>query len=115
MSLPQPITEDSLTLVSSTVVYFQVTVPQAAVYEITNYIVGSNGATTTPAQRCRRDDAGRTLTSVTRSTPSCAAFSMSDRPLGVRVARVDCAASIRRRRFRRRWKSQMKADGRSER
>ena len=38
---PQPvITEDNLTLNIDTVVYFQVTNPQAAVYAISNYIVG---------------------------------------------------------------------------
>jgi regulator of protease activity HflC (stomatin/prohibitin superfamily) len=45
---PQPvITEDNLTLNIDTVVYFQVTVPQAAVYEIINYIVGVEQLTTT--------------------------------------------------------------------
>src|SRR6201991_513307 len=45
---PQPvITEDNLTLNIDTVVYFQVTVPQAAVYEISNYIVGLEQLTTT--------------------------------------------------------------------
>src|SRR6201996_6656063 len=47
-SPPQPvITEDNLTLNIDTVVYFQVTVPQAAVYEISNYIVGVEQLTTT--------------------------------------------------------------------
>src|SRR6201993_1975414 len=45
---PQPvITEDNLTLNIDTVVYFQVTVPQAAVYEIRNYILGAARPTTT--------------------------------------------------------------------
>jgi len=45
---PQPvITEDNLTLNIDTVVYFQVTVPQAAVYEISNYIIGVEQLTTT--------------------------------------------------------------------
>src|SRR6201986_2201281 len=45
---PQPvITEDNLTLNIDTVVYFQVTVPQAAVYEISNYIVAVEQPTTT--------------------------------------------------------------------
>src|ERR1700716_1705247 len=39
---PQPvITEDNLTVNIDTVVYFQVTNPQAAGYQITNYIAGS--------------------------------------------------------------------------
>ncbi|MBS9532282.1 SPFH/Band 7/PHB domain protein [Mycobacterium sp. M1] len=45
---PQPvITEDNLTLNIDTVVYFQVTNPMAAVYEISNYIVGVEQLTTT--------------------------------------------------------------------
>ena len=45
---PQPvITEDNLTLNIDTVVYFQVTSPQAAVYQISNYIVGVEQLTTT--------------------------------------------------------------------
>src|SRR6476620_8417779 len=45
---PQPvITEDNLTLNIDTVVYFQVTNPQAAVYSISNYIVGVEQLTTT--------------------------------------------------------------------
>lgn len=45
---PQPvITKDNLTLSIDTVVYFQVTSPQAAVYEISNYIVGVEQLATT--------------------------------------------------------------------
>jgi regulator of protease activity HflC (stomatin/prohibitin superfamily) len=45
---PQPvITEDNLTLAIDTVVYFQVTNPRAAVYEINNYLVGVEQLTTT--------------------------------------------------------------------
>ena len=45
---PQPvITEDNLTLHIDTVVYFQVTNPQAAVYQISNYLVGVEQLTTT--------------------------------------------------------------------
>ena len=45
---PQPvITEDNLTVNIDTVVYFQVTSPQAAVYQISNYIVGVELLTTT--------------------------------------------------------------------
>ena len=45
---PQPvITEDNLTVNIDTVVYFQVTTPQAAVYQISNYIVGVEQLTTT--------------------------------------------------------------------
>ncbi|AKU18362.1 SPFH domain-containing protein [Luteipulveratus mongoliensis] len=45
---PQPvITEDNLTVSIDTVVYFQVTDPKAAVYEIANYIVAVEQLTTT--------------------------------------------------------------------
>ena len=45
---PQPvITEDNLTVNIDTVVYFQVTNPQPAVYQISNYIVGVEQLTTT--------------------------------------------------------------------
>ena len=45
---PQPvITDDNLTVNIDTVVYFQVTSPQAAVYQINNYIVGVEQLTTT--------------------------------------------------------------------
>ena len=45
---PQPvITQDNLTVSIDTVVYFQVTDPQSAVYEISNYIVGVEQLTTT--------------------------------------------------------------------
>jgi regulator of protease activity HflC (stomatin/prohibitin superfamily) len=45
---PQPvITQDNLTVSIDTVVYFQVTEPRAAVYEISNYIVGVEQLTTT--------------------------------------------------------------------
>ncbi len=45
---PQPvITQDNLTVNIDTVVYFQVTDPRAAVYEISDYIVGVEQITTT--------------------------------------------------------------------
>ncbi|WP_019203011.1 SPFH domain-containing protein [Tsukamurella sp. 1534] len=45
---PQPvITQDNLTVNIDTVVYFQVTRPEAAVYEINNYVVGVEQITTT--------------------------------------------------------------------
>jgi regulator of protease activity HflC (stomatin/prohibitin superfamily) len=45
---PQPvITEDNLTVSIDTVVYFQVTDPRAAVYEISNYLIGVEQLATT--------------------------------------------------------------------
>jgi regulator of protease activity HflC (stomatin/prohibitin superfamily) len=60
---PQPvITEDNLTVSIDTVVYFQVTDPRAAVYEIANYIVAVEQLTTTTLrfdQRATARGAGR--------------------------------------------------------
>jgi regulator of protease activity HflC (stomatin/prohibitin superfamily) len=47
VSFPPVITEDNLTVNIDTVVYFQVTEPKAAVYAISNYIVGVEQLTTT--------------------------------------------------------------------
>lgn len=72
---PQPvITQDNLTVSIDTVVYFQVTDPKAAVYEISNYIVGVEQLTTTTLRNVVGGmSLEETLTSVTRSTVSCAA------------------------------------------
>ena len=105
---PQPvITEDNLTLNIDTVVYFQVTVPQAAVYEISNYIVGVEQLTTTTL----RNVVGgmtleQTLTSRDQINTNCAVCS-TRRPAAGACGWPgwSCAASTRRRRSRPRWKS----------
>ena len=82
---PQPvITEDNLTLNIDTVVYFQVTVPQAAVYEISNYIVGVEQLTTTTL---RNVVGGMTLEQTLTSrdkinAPAARCARRGDRPLG---------------------------------
>ena len=82
---PQPvITEDNLTLNIDTVVYFQVTVPQAAVYEISNYIVGVEQLTTTTL---RNVVGGMTLEQTLTSrdkinAPAARRARRGDRPLG---------------------------------
>ena len=106
---PQPvITEDNLTLNIDTVVYFQVTVPQAAVYEISNYIVGVEQLTTTTL----RNVVGGMTLEQTLTSPR-----QDQRPVARRARRgrpaagacgwpgSSCAASTRRRRSRPRWKS----------
>ena len=57
---PQPvITEDNLVIHIDTVIYFQVTDPKAATYEIANYIARDRAAHRHHApKRDRRDDAG---------------------------------------------------------
>ena len=53
---PQPvITQDNLTVSIDTVVYYQVTEPRNAVYEINDYI---NGVSSSPPPRCATSSAG---------------------------------------------------------
>ena len=106
---PQPvITEDNLTVNIDTVVYFQVTNPQAAVYQISNYIVGVEQLTTTTL---RNVVGGMTLEQTLTSRdsdqrPAARRARRGHRPLGA-AGRPRRAAhrSIRRRRSRSRWKS----------
>ncbi|AQA25312.1 SPFH domain / Band 7 family protein [Rhodococcus sp. MTM3W5.2] len=105
---PQPvITQDNLTLNIDTVVYFQVTNPQAAVYEINNYIVGVEQLTTTTL---RNVVGGMTLeeTLTSRDSINGQLRGVLDEATG----RWGCAspasssrASTRRRRSRSRWRS----------
>ncbi|WP_245906548.1 SPFH domain-containing protein [Mycolicibacterium palauense] len=89
---PQPvITEDNLTLSIDTVVYFQVTNPQAAVYSISNYIVGVEQLTTTTL---RNVVGGMTLeqTLTSRDQINAALRGVLDEATnkwGLRVARVE--------------------------
>lgn len=105
---PQPvITEDNLTLHIDTVVYFQVTSPQAAVYEISNYIAAVEQLTVTTL---RNVVGGMTLeqTLTSRDQINGQLRGVLDEATG----RWGCAsrgsnsrASIRRRRSRSRWRS----------
>ncbi|MBU8812235.1 SPFH/Band 7/PHB domain protein [Mycolicibacterium goodii] len=89
---PQPvITEDNLTVQIDTVVYFQVTNPQAAVYQISNYIVGVEQLTTTTL---RNLVGGMTLeqTLTSRDQINTALRGVLDEATGrwgLRVARVE--------------------------
>ncbi|HEX2284307.1 MAG TPA: paraslipin, partial [Mycobacterium sp.] len=92
---PQPvITEDNLTVAIDTVVYFQVTNPQAAVYQISNYIVGVEQLTTTTL---RNLVGGMTLeqTLTSRDQINTALRGVLDAATnrwGLRVARVELRA-----------------------
>ncbi|KUI29573.1 hypothetical protein AU196_04420 [Mycobacterium sp. IS-1742] len=92
---PQPvITEDNLTVAIDTVVYFQVTNPQAAVYQISNYIVGVEQLTTTTL---RNLVGGMTLeqTLTSRDQINTALRGVLDEATnrwGLRVARVELRA-----------------------
>ncbi len=82
---PQPvITQDNLTLSIDTVVYFQVTNPQAAVYEISNYIAAVEQLTVTTL---RNVVGGMTLEETLTSRDSIngqlrGGARRSDRPVG---------------------------------
>ena len=89
---PQPvITEDNLTVNIDTVVYFQVTNPQAAVYQISNYIVGVEQLTTTTL---RNVVGGMTLEQTLTSRDSIngqlrGVLDEATNRWGLRVARVE--------------------------
>ncbi|MTD13806.1 SPFH/Band 7/PHB domain protein [Nakamurella sp. YIM 132087] len=89
---PQPvITEDNLTVSIDTVVYFQVTDPRAAVYEIANYIVAVEQLTTTTL---RNVVGGMTLEQTLTSRDSIngqlrGVLDEATGKWGIRVARVE--------------------------
>jgi len=92
---PQPvITEDNLTVSIDTVVYFQVTDSRAAVYEISNYIVGVEQLTTTTL---RNVVGGMTLESALTSRDQInsqlrGVLDEATGRWGIRVARVELKA-----------------------
>ncbi|MDI3315021.1 MAG: SPFH domain-containing protein [Mycobacterium sp.] len=110
---PQPvITEDNLTLNIDTVVYFQVTNPQAAVYEISNYIVGVEQLTTTTL---RNVVGGMTLeqTLTSREVINSQLRGVLDEATGrwgLRVARVELKAIDPPPSIQASMEKQMKAD-----
>ena len=113
---PQPvITQDNLTVNIDTVVYFQVTDPKAAVYEISDYIVGVEQLTTTTL---RNVVGGMTLegTLTSRDEINGQLRGVLDEATGrwgLRVGRVELKASTRRRRSRTRWRSRCGPTARS--
>ena len=110
---PQPvITEDNLTVLIDTVVYFQVTVPQAAVYEINDYIVGVEQLATTTL---RNVVGGMTLEETLTSRDSINAqlrgvLDEATGRWGLRVARVELKSILPPPSIQESMEKQMKAD-----
>lgn len=110
---PQPvITEDNLTVLIDTVVYFQVTVPQAAVYEINDYIVGVEQLATTTL---RNVVGGMTLEETLTSRDSINAqlrgvLDEATSRWGLRVARVELKSILPPPSIQESMEKQMKAD-----
>lgn len=92
---PQPvITEDNLTVSIDTVVYFQVTDPRSAVYEIANYIIAVEQLTTTTLRNLVGSmDLEETLTSRDRINGRLrGVLDEATGKWGIRVARVELKA-----------------------
>ncbi|MDI9895824.1 MULTISPECIES: SPFH domain-containing protein [Nocardiaceae] len=110
---PQPvITKDNLTVSIDTVVYFQVTNPQAAVYEINNYIVGVEQLTTTTL---RNVVGGMTLEETLTSRDSIngqlrVVLDEATGRWGLRVARVELKSIDPPPSIQESMEKQMKAD-----
>ena len=110
---PQPvITQDNLTVNIDTVVYFQVTNPQAAVYEINNYIVGVEQLTTTTL---RNVVGGMTLEQTLTSRDSIngqlrGVLDEATGRWGLRVARVELKSIDPPPSIQESMEKQMKAD-----
>lgn len=110
---PQPvITQDNLTLSIDTVVYFQVTNPQAAVYEISNYIAAVEQLTTTTL---RNVVGGMTLEETLTSRDSIngqlrVVLDEATGRWGLRVARVELKSIDPPPSIQESMEKQMKAD-----
>lgn len=110
---PQPvITEDNLTVNIDTVVYFQVTTPQAAVYEINDYIVGVEQLATTTL---RNVVGGMTLEETLTSRDSIngqlrGVLDEATGRWGLRVARVELKSILPPPSIQESMEKQMKAD-----
>ena len=110
---PQPvITEDNLTVNIDTVVYFQVTDPRSAVYEINNYIVGVEQLATTTL---RNVVGGMTLeeTLTSREVINTQLRGVLDEATsrwGLRVARVELKSIFPPPSIQESMEKQMKAD-----
>ena len=106
---PQPvITEDNLVVSIDTVIYFQVTDPKAATYEIANYIQGDRAAHRhDAAQRDRRHGAGGDADLARPDQRRSCAASSTRRPASGASASTASSSrrSTRRRRSRTRWRS----------
>lgn len=110
---PQPvITEDNLTLSIDTVVYFQVTNPRAAVYEINDYIIGVEQLATTTL---RNVVGGMTLEETLTSRDSIngqlrGVLDEATGRWGLRVARVELKSIMPPPSIQESMEKQMKAD-----
>ena len=110
---PQPvITQDNLTLHIDTVVYFQVTSPQAAVYEISNYIAAVEQLTVTTL---RNVVGGMTLEETLTSRDSIngqlrGVLDEATGRWGLRVARVELKSIDPPQSIQESMEKQMKAD-----
>ncbi|AZG44360.1 Modulator of FtsH protease HflK [Gordonia insulae] len=110
---PQPvITEDNLTLSIDTVVYFQVTNPRSAVYEIDDYIVGVEQLTITTL---RNVVGGMTLEETLTSRDSIngqlrGVLDEATGRWGLRVARVELKSIMPPPSIQESMEKQMKAD-----
>jgi regulator of protease activity HflC (stomatin/prohibitin superfamily) len=110
---PQPvITEDNLTLHIDTVVYFQVTSPQAAVYEISNYIAAVEQLTVTTLRNVVGGmDLEQTLTSRDRINAQLkGVLDETTGRWGLRVARVELRSIDPPASIQESMEKQMKAD-----
>lgn len=110
---PQPvITEDNLTLSIDTVVYFQVTNPRAALYEINDYIIGVEQLTITTL---RNVVGGMTLEETLTSRDSIngqlrGVLDEATGRWGLRVARVELKSIMPPPSIQESMEKQMKAD-----
>ncbi|SIR88746.1 SPFH domain-containing protein [Williamsia sterculiae] len=110
---PQPvITQDNLTVSIDTVIYFQVTVPQSAVYEINDYIVGVEQLTITTL---RNVVGGMTLEETLTSRDSIngqlrGVLDQATGRWGLRVARVELKSILPPPSIQESMEKQMKAD-----
>ncbi|MET9326756.1 SPFH domain-containing protein [Tsukamurella sp. NPDC003166] len=110
---PQPvITQDNLTVNIDTVVYFQVTRPEAAVYEISNYVVGVEQITTTTL---RNVVGGMTLEETLTSREKIngqlrGVLDEATSRWGLRVARVELKSIFPPPSIQESMEKQMKAD-----
>jgi regulator of protease activity HflC (stomatin/prohibitin superfamily) len=112
---PQPvITEDNLVVSIDTVIYFQVTDPKSATYEIANYIQGIEQLTVTTLRNViGGKELEETLTS--RDDINAQLRGVLDEATGkwgIRVS-VELKRSIRPRRSRTRWRSRCAPNGTS--
>ena len=110
---PQPvITEDNLTVSIDTVVYFQVTDPRAAVYEIANYIIGVEQLTTTTLRNVVGGmSLEQALTSRDRINSQLrGVLDEATGRWGIRVARVELKAIEPPASIRESMEKQMRAD-----